>query len=121
MDESFQKVMNKSLNAQLANGLKDPSHAISARAIIKQDPNMAFAEFRADLATIFGCQGRVSGKGVSSSAVLEDSSPETPVPVKGGKRIGKVKTLQHSYPCVYKTIVSYIRRLRHLIQQKSQR
>ena len=55
VDESFQKVMNKSLNAQLANGLKGLNHAISARAIMKQDPNIAFAEFRADLATILGC------------------------------------------------------------------
>ena len=68
MDESFQ------------------NHAISARAIIKQDPNMAFAEFRADLATILGCQGCISGKGVSSSAVLDDSSPQTPVPAKRRKK-----------------------------------
>ena len=86
VDESFQKVMNKSLNAQLANGLKDPNHTISARAIMKQDPNIAFAEFRADLATILGCRGHVSGKGVSSSAVLDDSSPETPVPAKRRKK-----------------------------------
>ena len=55
VDASFQKLMNKSLNAQLANGLKDPNHAISARAIIKQDPNIPFTNFWADLANILGC------------------------------------------------------------------
>ena len=32
VDETVQKFMNKSLSAQLANGLRDPNHAIFARA-----------------------------------------------------------------------------------------
>ena len=32
VDETVQKFMNKSLSAQLANGLRDPNRAISARA-----------------------------------------------------------------------------------------
>ena len=48
---SFQTFMNKSLCQQLANGLKDPGHGISARSILNQQPDIMFASFRSDLAT----------------------------------------------------------------------
>ena len=38
VDPSFQVLLNKSLCQQLANGLKDASHGISARQILKQQP-----------------------------------------------------------------------------------
>ena len=83
IDASFQKLMNKSLNAQLANGLKDPNYTISSRTIIKQDPNITFANFWADLANILGCRMRAIGtKGALSNAVMECESPETSVPTK---------------------------------------
>lgn len=56
MDETFQKFMNKSLSAQLANGLRDPNHAISARAIIKKNTEILFADFRSDLAMVLGVE-----------------------------------------------------------------
>ena len=35
--------MNKSLCQQLANGLKDPSHSISARSLLNQQAEVQFA------------------------------------------------------------------------------
>ena len=52
VDLSFQTFMNKSLCQQLANGLKDPGHGISARSILNQQPDIQFASFRSDLANI---------------------------------------------------------------------
>ena len=40
VDPSFQVFMNKSLCQQLANGLKDPSHSISTRSILNQQPEI---------------------------------------------------------------------------------
>ena len=82
VDPSFQNLLNKSLCQQLANGLKDPSHGISARQILKQQPEISFVVFRSDLANILGCRARgVGAKGALSSAVTAES-PEAPVPAK---------------------------------------
>ena len=86
VDPSFQAFMNKSLCQQLANGLKDPSHSISARSILNQQPEVQFAVFRSDLANILGCRARaVRAKGVLCNATMAPESPETPVPVKRRK------------------------------------
>ena len=61
VDPSFQTFMNKSLCQQLANGLKDPGHGISARSILNQQPDIQFASFRSDLANILGCSIRMAG------------------------------------------------------------
>ena len=75
--------MNKSLCQQLANGFKDPSHSISARSILNQQPEIQFAVFRSDLANILGCRVRAVGaKGALCNATMAPESPETPVPVK---------------------------------------
>ena len=55
VDPSFQMFMNKLLCQQLANGLKDPGHGISARSILNQQWDIQFASFRSDLANILGC------------------------------------------------------------------
>ena len=69
IDNGFQKVMTKFLKAQLANGLRDSNHAIYARAIIKQDPEISFTDFRSTLTTILECGAHTIGsKGVSSNA-----------------------------------------------------
>ena len=82
VDPSFQSLLNKSLCQQLANDLKDASHAISARQILKQQPEITFVAFRSDLANILGCRARgVGAKGALSSAVSAES-PEAPVPAK---------------------------------------
>ena len=82
VDPSFQNLLNKSLCQQLANGLKDPSHGISARQILKQQPEISFVVFRSDLANILGCRARgVGAKGALSSAVSAES-PDAPVPAK---------------------------------------
>ena len=82
VDPSFQVLLNKSLCQQLANGLKDPSHGISARQILKQQPEINFVAFRSDLANILGCRARgVRAKGALSSAVSAEL-PEAPVPAK---------------------------------------
>ena len=82
VDPSFQTLLNKSLCQQLANGLKDQSHGISSRQILKQQPDIQFVAFRSDLANILGCHPRgVGAKGTLSSAVTAES-PETPVPAK---------------------------------------
>ena len=83
VDPSFQTFMNKSLCQQLANGLKDPGHGISARSILNQQPDIQFASFRSDLANILGCRVRTTGaKGALCNATMVPESPETPVPVK---------------------------------------
>ena len=83
VDPSFQAFMNKSLCQQLANGLKDPGHGISARSILNQQPDIQFASFRSDLANILGCCVRTTGaKGTLCNAAMAPESPETPVPVK---------------------------------------
>ena len=86
VDPSFQAFMNKSLCQQLANGLKDPSHSISARSILNQQPEVQFAVFRSDLANILGCRARAVGaKGALCNAAMAPESPETPVPAKRRK------------------------------------
>ena len=83
VDPSFQAFMNKSLCQQLANGLKDPSHSISARSILNQQPEIQFAVFRSDLANILGCcVWTVGAKGALCNAAMAPESPETPVPAK---------------------------------------
>ena len=83
VDPSFQTFMNKSLRQQLANGLKDPGHGISARSILNQQPDIQFASFRSDLANILGCHIRTTGaKGALCNAAMVPESPETPVPAK---------------------------------------
>ena len=86
VDPSFQAFMNKSLCQQLANGLKDPSHSISTRSILNQQPEIQFAVFRSDLANILGCCVRVvRAKGALCNAAMAPESPETPVPAKRRK------------------------------------
>ena len=86
VDPSFQAFMNKSLCQQLANGLKDPSHSISARSILNQQPEVQFAVFRSDLANILGCRVRtVRAKGALCNAAMAPESPATPVPAKRRK------------------------------------
>ena len=86
VDPSFQTFMNKSLCQQLANGLKDPGHGISARSILNQQPDIQFASFRSDLANILGCRVRTTGaKGALCNAAMVPESPETPVPAKRRK------------------------------------
>ena len=86
VDPSFQAFMNKSLCQQLANGLKDPSHSISTRSILNQQPEIQFAVFRSDLANILGCCVRAVGaKGALCNAAMAPESPETPVPAKRHK------------------------------------
>ena len=86
VDPSFQAFMNKSLCQQLANGLKDPSHSISARSLLNQQPEVQFAVFRSDLANILGCRVRaVRAKGALCNAAMAPESPETPVPAKRRK------------------------------------
>ena len=83
VDPSFQTFMNKSLCQQLANGLKDPGHGISARSILNQQPDIQFASFRSDLANILGCRICTTGaKGALCNTAMVPESPETPVPVK---------------------------------------
>ena len=83
IDPSFQMFMNKSLCQQLANGLKDPGHGISARSILNQQPDIQFASFRSDLANILGCRIRTAGaKGALCNAAMAPESPETSVPAK---------------------------------------
>ena len=83
VDPSFQVFMNKSLCQQLANGLKDPSHSISARSLLNQQPEVQFTVFRSDLANILGCRVRAVGaKGALCNAAMAPESPETPVPAK---------------------------------------
>ena len=87
VDPSFQTFMNKSLCQQLANGLKDPGHGISARSVLNQQPDIQFASFRSDLAIILGSHiCAVRAKGMLYNAAMVPESPETPVPTKHHKK-----------------------------------
>ena len=87
VDPSFQMFMNKSLCQQLANGLKDPGHGISARSILNQWPYIQFASFRSDLVNILGCCIHMAGaKGRLCIAAMAPESPEIPVPMKHRKK-----------------------------------
>ena len=78
VDLSFQMFINKSLCQQLANGLKDPGHGISARSILNQQLDIQFASFRSDLANILGCRiHAVLAKGALCNAAMVPESPET--------------------------------------------
>ena len=86
VDPSFQTFMNKSLCQQLANGLKDPGHGISARSTLNHQPDIQFASFRSDLANILGCRVHAVGaKGLLCNAAMVPESPDTPAPVKRHK------------------------------------
>ena len=96
VDPSFQTFMNKSLCQQLANGLKDPGHGISARSILNQQPDIQFASFRSDLANILGCHVRTTGtKPLKHSIptttdklvirILASSTDSCPVTTRGKK------------------------------------
>ena len=86
VDPLFQAFMNKSLCQQLANGLKDPSHSISARSILNQQSEIQFTVFRSDLANILGCcVCAVRVKGALCNATMVPESPETPIPAKHRK------------------------------------
>ena len=86
VDPSFQTFMNKSLCQQLAIGLKDPGHGISARSILNQQPDIQFASFRSDLPNILGCRICTAGaKSALCNAAMVPESPETPVPAKRRK------------------------------------
>ena len=83
VNPSFKTFMNKSLCQQLANGLKDPGHGISARSILNQQPDIEFASFRSDLANILSCRIHTTGpKGALCNAAKVPESPKTPVPPK---------------------------------------
>ena len=121
VDPSFQAFMNKSLCQQLANGLKDPSHSISARSLLNQQPEVQFAVFRSDLANILGCRIRaVRAKGALCNAAMAPESPETPVPAKRQKQ-RKTQPSPHYCPCVLRTIKNSTKSWMHLTQAKSLR
>ena len=86
VDPSFQTFMNKSLCQQLAKGLKDPGHGISARSILNQQLDIQFASFRSDLANILGCRIRTTrAKGALCNAATASESPEIPILAKHRK------------------------------------
>ena len=82
VDPSFQSLLNKSLCQQLANGLKNASHGISARQILKQQPEISFVAFRSDLTNILSCRACVVGAKGALSSTISAESPEAPVPAK---------------------------------------
>ena len=107
VDPSFQTFMNKSLCQQLANGLKDPGHGISARSMLNQQPDIQFASFRSDLANILGCRVRTTGaKGALCNAAMAPESPETPIPAKCRKQ-KRNQPSPHNCPCALRTIKNF--------------
>ena len=101
VDSSFQAFMKKSLCQQLANGLRDPSHSISARSLLNQQLEVQFAVFRSDLANILGCRVRaVRAKGALCNAARAPESPETPVPAKRQKTEEDSTIAAHLSMCI---------------------
>ena len=101
VDPSFQTFMNKSLCQQLANGLKDPGHSISARSILNQQLDIQFASFRSDLANILGCHVRTTGaKGALCNAAMAPESPKTPVPMKCHKTEEESTFIAQLFMCI---------------------
>ena len=121
VDPSFQAFMNKSLCQQLANGLKDPSHSISARSILNQQPEVQFAVFRSDLANILGCRVcAVRAKGALCNAAMVPESPETLYPQSAAKQ-RRIQPSPHNCPCALRTIKNSTKSWMHSTQVKSLR
>ena len=121
VNPSFQAFMNKSLCQQLANGLKDPSHSISARSILNQQPEVQFAVFRSDLANILGCRAHAVGaKGALCNAAMAPESPET-LYLRSAAKPTRTQPSPHNCPCVLRTTKNSIKSWMHSTQAKSLR
>ena len=121
INPSFQTFMNKSLCQQLANGLKDPGHGISARAILNQQPDIQFASFRSDLANILGCRiHAVRAKGALCNAAIVPESPDIlkPLHQQSATKQRMSQPSSHNCPCVLRTIKNSIKNWTHSTQVK---
>ena len=104
VDPSFQAFMNKSLCQQLANGLKDPSHSISARSLLNQQPEVQFAVFRSDLANILGCRIRAVGQRVHFAMPQWCQNHLRPLYLRNAEKQRKTQPSPRNCPCVLRTI-----------------
>ena len=103
--------MNKSLCQQLANGLKDPSHSISARSLLNQQPEVQFAVFRSDLANILGCRVRAAGQRVHFAMPQWCQNHLRPLYLRNSKKQRKTQPSPHNCLCVLRTIKNSTKKL----------
>ena len=116
VNPSFKTFMNKSLYQQLANGLKDPGHCISARSILNQQPNIQFASFRS--ANILGCH--VCTIGAKAHSVMPQwcqSHLKPPYPQSTTKQ-KRNQPSPYSCPCALRTTKNFTKNWKRLIQVK---
>ena len=121
VDPSFQAFMNKSLCQQLANGLKDPSHSISARSLLNQQPEVQFAVFRSDLANILGCRVRAVGQRVLFAMPQWRQNHLRPLYLPNAAKQRRTQPSPHNCPCVLRTIRNSTKNWMHSTRVKSSR
>ena len=123
VDPSFQAFMNKSLCQQLANGLKDPSHSISARSPLNQQPEVQFTVFRSDLANILGLGAAFvrSGQRVHFAMRQRRQNHLRPLYLRNAEKQRKTQPSPHNCPCVLRTIKNSTKSWMHSTQAKSLR
>ena len=107
VDPSFQAFMNKSLCQQLANGLKDPSHSISARSLLNQQPEVQFAVFRLSLVAAFVR----SGQRVHFAMPQGRQNHLRPLYLRNAEKQRKTQPSLHNCPCVLRTIKNSTKKL----------
>ena len=121
VDPSFQAFMNKSLCQQLANGLKDPSHSISARSILNQQPEVQFAVFRSDLANILGAALVRSRQRVLFVMPQWRQNHLRPLYPQSAAKPKRTQPSLHNCPCVLRTTKNSTKSWMHSTQAKSLR
>ena len=104
VDPSFQAFMNKSLCQQLANGLKDPSHSISAKSLLNQQPEVQFAVFSQTWLTFLVAAFVWSGQRVHFAMPQWRQNHLRPLHPRNAKKQRKTQPSPHNCLCVLRTI-----------------
>ena len=120
VDPSFQAFMNKSLCQQLANGLKDTSHSISARSLLNQQPEVQFAVFRSWLTFLAAAFVR-SGQRLHFAMPQWHQNHLRPLYLRNAEKQRKTQPSPHNCPCVLRTIKNSTKSWMHSTQAKSLR
>ena len=121
VDPSFQAFMNKSLCQQLANGLKDPSHSISARSILNQQPEIQFAVLGQTWPISLVAAFVQSRQRVLFAMPQWHQNHLKPLYLQNAAKRKRIQPSPHNCPCVLRTIKNSIKSWMHLTQVKSLR
>ena len=119
VDPSFQAFMNKSLCQQPANGLKDPSHSISARSILNRKYNSQSLG-QTWLTSLVAAFVR-SGQRVLFAMPQWRQNHLRPLYLQKATKQRRTQPLPHNCPCVLRTTRNSTKSWMHSTQVKSLR